>query len=253
MTAPSDTSPAAAPARYCLVTGASRGIGAAVARRLAADGLDVVINFRSSQAAADAVAEQVRSLGRQAWLLPFDVADRVAARTAIEGLLERQGAPYAVVVNAGITRDGLFGMLGDADWDEVINTGLGGFYNVVRPLIRSLMQARRGRIVCMASVSGQMGNAGQVNYSAAKGGLIAATKALAREVAKRGVTANVVAPGLIDTDMTKDLPIAQMLQAVPAGRLGTVDEVAAATAFLCSHDAGYITGQVLGINGGLYT
>lgn len=248
-----DPSQAGLPNRYCLVTGASRGIGAAIARRLAADGMDVVINFRSNQAAADAVAEHVRSLGRQAWLLPFDVADRLAARTAIEGLLERQGTPYAVVVNAGITRDGLFGMLGDADWDEVIDTGLGGFYNVVRPLIRALMHARAGRIVCMASVSGQMGNAGQVNYSAAKGGLIAATKALAREVAKRGVTANVVAPGLIDTDMTKDLPIAQMLQAVPAGRLGTVEEVAAATSFLCSHDAGYITGQVLGINGGLYT
>jgi len=236
-----------------IVTGASRGIGAAIARRLAADGFDIAINFRANHAAAEAVADHVRSLGRQAWALPFDVGDRLAARSAIEGLLERQGPPYGVIVNAGITRDGLFGMLGDDDWDQVIATGLGGFYNVVRPLIRSLMHARSGRIVCMASVSGQMGNAGQVNYSAAKGGLIAATKALAREVAKRGVTANVVAPGLIDTDMTKDLPLATMLQAVPAGRLGTVEEVAAATSFLCSQDAGYITGQVLGVNGGLYT
>ena len=245
--------PARPIARYSLVTGASRGIGAAIARRLAADGLDIVLNYRANHTAAEAVAVQIRQLGRKAWLLPFDVADRLAARSAIEGLLERQGTPYAVIVNAGITRDGLFGMMGDADWDEVLATGLGGFYNVVRPLIRSLMHARAGRVVCIASVSGQMGNPGQVNYSAAKGGLIAATKALAREIAKRGVTANVVAPGLIDTDMTKDLPLAQMLQAVPAGRLGTVDEVAAATAFLCSRDAGYITGQVLGVNGGLYT
>ncbi len=251
---PSDTpAPAALPAPYCLVTGASRGIGAAIAKRLAGDGYDIVINFRASHAAAEAVALTVRESGRQAWLLPFDVADRAAARTALEGLLERQGAPYGVVVNAGIARDGLFGMLGDSDWDEVIATGLGGFYNVMRPLIRALMHSRRGRVVSISSVSGEMGNAGQVNYSAAKGGLIAATKALAREVAKRGITANVVSPGLIDTDMTRDLPLEHMLKAVPAGRLGTVDEVAAATAFLCSAGAGYITGQVLGVNGGLYT
>jgi 3-oxoacyl-[acyl-carrier protein] reductase len=156
-------------------------------------------------------------------------------------------------VNAGITRDGLFGMLGDDDWDQVINTSLGGFYNVVRPLIRTMMKARKGRIVTMASVSGQMGNPGQVNYSAAKGGLIAGTKALAREIAKRGVTANVVAPGLIDTEMTQGLPLEQMLQAVPLGRLGTVHEVAAAVGFLCSPEAGYITGHVLSVNGGLFT
>jgi 3-oxoacyl-[acyl-carrier protein] reductase len=238
---------------YAFVTGASRGIGAAIALRLARDGFDIVLNFRSNQAAADAVAEQIRALGRQVWLLPFDVADRSTALKAIEGMQTAHGTPYVVVVNAGITRDGLFGLLGDEDWDTVINTSLGGFYNVVRPLIRGLMKARRGRIVTMASVSGLMGNPGQVNYSAAKGGLIAATKALARECAKRNVTANVVAPGLIDTDMTKGLPVEQMLQAVPLGRLGTVNEVAAAVAYLCSPDAGYVTGQVLSINGGLYT
>jgi 3-oxoacyl-[acyl-carrier protein] reductase len=239
---------------YALVTGSSRGIGAAIAKRLAAGGYDIVLNFRSSQAAADEVAAAVRAHGRQAWMLPFDVADRDAARAALERMLVERGTPpYAVVVNAGITRDGLFGMLGDADWDEVIATGLGGFFNVVRPLIRGLMKERKGRVVTIASVSGQMGNPGQVNYSAAKGGLIAATKALAREIAKRGVTANVVAPGLIDTDMIKGLPLEQMLQAVPLGRVGTVDEVAAAVGFLCSPEAGYITGQVLGVNGGLYT
>ena len=245
--------PAPTTTPYAFVTGASRGIGAAIATRLARDGFDVVLNFRANQAAADAVAEGIRALGRQAWFLPFDVTDRVTARSALEGLLEERGAPYAVVVNAGITRDGLFGMLGDEDWDDVINTSLGGFFNVMRPLVRALLKARSGRVVTMASVSGQMGNPGQVNYSAAKGGLIAATKALARECAKRGVTANVVAPGLIDTDMTRGLPLEQMLQAVPLGRMGSTTEVAAAVAFLCSPDAGYITGQVLGVNGGLYT
>jgi 3-oxoacyl-[acyl-carrier protein] reductase len=239
--------------RYAFVTGASRGIGAAIAMRLARDGFDIVMNFRSNQTAADMVAAEIRALGRQVWFLPFDVADRPTALKALEDMQTKHGTPYAVVVNAGITRDGLFGMLGDDDWDQVINTSLGGFYNVVRPLVRGLLKARRGRLVTMASVSGQMGNPGQVNYSAAKGGLIAATKALARECAKRGVTANVVAPGLIDTDMTKNLPLEQMLQAVPLGRLGTVNEVAAAVSYLCSADAGYVTGHVLSVNGGLYT
>lgn len=237
---------------YALVTGASRGIGAAIAARLARDGFDIALNYRSNHEAAEAVAGQVRAAGRQAWLLPFDVSEREAARGALERMLEERGTPYAVVVNAGITRDGLFGMLGDEDWDQVIDTSLGGFFNVVRPVVRALLKARTGRVVTMASVSGQMGNAGQVNYSAAKGGLIAATKALAKECAKRSVTANVVAPGLIDTDMTKELPLEQMLTAVPLGRLGKVEEVAAAVSFLCSQDAGYITGQVLGVNGGLY-
>jgi 3-oxoacyl-[acyl-carrier protein] reductase len=241
-----------APPRYALVTGASRGNGAAIAARLARDGFDIVLNFRANHAAAEGVAAQVRAAGRQAWLLPFDVSEREAARTTLERMLEERGTPYAVIVNAGITRDGLFGMLGDEDWDQVIATSLGGFFNVVRPVIRALLKARAGRVVTMASVSGQMGNAGQVNYSAAKGGLIAATKALAKECAKRSVTANVVAPGLIDTDMTRELPLEQMLTAVPLGRLGRVEEVAAAVAFLCSPDAGYITGQVLGVNGGLY-
>jgi 3-oxoacyl-[acyl-carrier protein] reductase len=238
---------------YALVTGASRGIGAAIAARLARDGFDIVLNFRSSTEAAEAVAAGIRAAGRQAWLAPYDVTDRAAAKAAIEAMLAERGAPGAVIVNAGITRDGLLGMMADEEWDAVIATGLGGFYNVVRPLVAAMMRARKGRIVTMASVSGLMGNPGQVNYSAAKGGLIAATKALAREIAKRGVTANVVAPGLIDTEMTKGLPLEQMLQAVPLGRLGTVAEVAAAVSYLCSPDAGYVTGHVLSLNGGLYT
>ncbi|MBA2481617.1 MAG: 3-oxoacyl-ACP reductase FabG [Planctomycetes bacterium] len=238
---------------YALVTGASRGIGAAIAQRLARDGFDVAINFRASTEAAEAVATAVRAAGRQAALVPFDVTDRVAAKAAIERLLDERGTPDAVIVNAGIARDGLLAWMADEEWDSVIHTSLGGFYNIVRPLVGPMLKARKGRIVTIASVSGQMGNPGQVNYSAAKGGLIAATKALAREIAKRGVTANVVAPGLIDTDMTKGLPLEQMLQAVPLGRLGTVAEVAAAVSYLCSPDAGYVTGHVLAINGGLYT
>jgi len=236
---------------YAFITGASRGIGAAIAERLAQDGFEVVLNFRVNQALAEAVAKRIVAAGRQAELLPFDIIDRSAARTALEALLARRGAPDVVVLNAGITCDGLLGMMGDADWDQVIATALGGFYNIVRPLIAELVRARKGRIVTIASSSGQTGNAGQVNYSAAKGGVIGATKALAREVAHRGVTVNCVAPGLISTDMTKDLPLAKMLQTVPLGRIGTPEEVAHAVSFLCSPLAGYITGQVIGVNGGL--
>ncbi|TVR42915.1 MAG: 3-oxoacyl-ACP reductase FabG [Planctomycetota bacterium] len=238
---------------YALVTGASRGIGAAIATRLASDGFDIVLNYRSRVAEAEAVAEQVRACGRAAHLLPFDVGDREACQQALAAMLEEQGCPEAVVLNAGITRDTLFGMMSEADWDDVLGTSLGGFYQVLRPLIGPLMRQRRGRIVALASVSGQVGNAGQVNYSAAKGGLIAAVKALAREVAKRKVTVNAVAPGLIATDMTADLPLDQMLAAVPMARVGTVEEVAHGVSFLCSPGASYITGQVLGINGGLVT
>ncbi|HYE05263.1 MAG TPA: 3-oxoacyl-ACP reductase FabG [Planctomycetota bacterium] len=238
---------------YALVTGASRGIGAAIAERLAADGFDLVINFRSKREAAEAVAARVRALGRAAELLPFDVADRAAAKAALTDLLDRRGAPRVLVLSAGIARDAVFAGMTDEEWDAVVGTALGGFYNVVRPLALAMCKARAGRIVTLASVSGQMGNAGQVNYSAAKGGVIAGTKALAREIAKRGLTANVVAPGLIDTEMIQGLPLEQMLAAVPAGRLGTPREVAAVVAFLCSADAAYITGQVIAVNGGLYT
>jgi 3-oxoacyl-[acyl-carrier protein] reductase len=238
---------------YAVVTGASRGIGAAIAQRLGRDGFDIALNFRSDQDNAGKLASSIREQGRQVWLIPFDVSQRDASKAALEKLLDDHGPPEAVVVNAGITRDGLFMWMSEAHWNDVISTSLNGFYNVVQPLLASMLKAHRGRIVTIASVSGQMGNAGQVNYSAAKGGLIAATKALAREAAKRNVTANVVSPGLIDTAMTRDLPLAEMLKAVPLGRLGKVEEVAAAVSFLCHADSSYITGQVIGVNGGLYT
>jgi len=236
---------------YCLVTGASRGIGAAIALRLAADGYDLVLSYRSNHSAAEAVGTAVRAQGRGVELLPGDVTDRVAMRTALEALKERRGVPWAVVVNAGIVRDGLLMWMSDEAWDEVIATSLDGFFNIVRPLFAGLLMARKGRVVTIASASGQMGNAGQVNYSAAKGGLIAATKALAREGAKRGVTANCVAPGLIASDLTKDLPLDRLLAAVPLGRIGNPEDVAHAVSFLVSPQAGYVTGQVLGVNGGL--
>lgn len=238
---------------YALITGASRGIGAAIALALARDGFDVVLNYRSRHAEAAAVADAVRALGRDAATLPFDVADRAASRSALDCLLQRRGAPAALVLNAAVVRDGPLGGMEDEDWDVVVATGLGGFYNVVRPLIGAIGRARAGRIVAIASVSGQAGNPGQVNYAAAKGGLIAACKALAREVGRRGVTVNAVSPGVIAGGMADGTVPEQALAAIPLGRAGTAEEVAAAVAFLCSPRAGYITGQVLAVNGGLYT
>jgi 3-oxoacyl-[acyl-carrier protein] reductase len=234
---------------FALITGASRGIGAACARRLFRSGLPVVLNARSAGAALQGVAADCGG----AELLPFDVGDRAAARAALEGLVARRGAPAVVVLAAGLARDVPLAGMEDDDWDQVLAANLGGFHHVLRPLIGAMQRARGGRIVAIASVSGQAGNPGQVAYSAAKGGLIAACKALAREVARRGITVNAVSPGMIDTGMLAGLPVEAMLAAVPAGRLGTCDEVAAAVGFLCSAEAAYITGQVIGVNGGLYT
>lgn len=235
-----------------LVTGASRGIGKAVALRLAADGYDVVVHCRSRVEDAEAVAAQVRTLGRAARVLQFDVADRAAAAQALTADVEAHGAYYGVVCNAGISCDGAFPALSGEDWDRVVHTNLGGFYNVLQPLVMPMVRRRKpGRIVTLSSVSGIAGNRGQTNYSAAKAGIIGATKALALELASRSITVNCVAPGLIDTDMLSEEVIEHAMKLIPANRLGHPEEVAAAVAFLLSPEAGYITRQVLSVNGGM--
>lgn len=236
-----------------LVTGSSRGIGRAIALRLARAGYDLAVHCRSRRDEAEAVADEIRALGRVARILQFDIADRAACRTALEADLAAHGAPYGVVCNAGLTRDAAFPALTDDDWDRVLRTNLDGFYNVLHPLAMPMIRRRApGRIVCIASVSGLIGNRGQVNYSASKAGVIGAAKALALDLAKRGITVNCVAPGLIDTDMLDaEVPVEEILKAIPAQRMGTPEEVAAAVQFLMSPDAGYITRQVLAVNGGL--
>ncbi len=235
-----------------LITGASRGIGAAIAVALARGGHSVVLNYRSNGAAASAVRDAIVAMGGEAELLPFDVADAAAAGAALAPLVADEARPIGVIVNnAGITRDAPFPLVELDDWERVTRTSLDGFYNVTRPFILPMVRRRWGRIVNIASVSGVMGNRGQVNYSAAKAGLIGATRALAKEIAHRGVTVNAVAPGLIATDMVKDAPVDEILKLIPMRRLGRAEEVAGLVAFLVGDEAAYITGQVIGINGGL--
>lgn len=234
-----------------LVTGASRGIGAAVARRLAADGFHVVVNYRSEAAQAQAVVEAIEEAGGSAEAMGFDVRDREATTGALDALLGRESPVEVLVNNAGIASDAPFPALEPEAWETVTRTTLDGFYNVTRPLVMPMVRRRRGRIINISSVSAVMGNRGQVNYAAAKAGLIGATRSLARELGKRRVTVNAVAPGLIDTDMLEGAPVERLLEAVPMQRLGTAQEVAELVGFLASERAGYITGQVIGINGGL--
>lgn len=239
-------------ARRVLVTGSSRGIGRAIALRLARDGFAVTVHCRSGRAEADSVANEIILSNGVATVLQFDVCDRDSCRAALESDVEKNGAYYGIVCNAGISRDAAFPALSDEDWDLVLDTSLNGFFNVVHPLTMPMLRMKQGgRIVTLASVSGVMGNRGQVNYSAAKAGLIGATKALAVEMASRKVTVNCVAPGLIATDMTDDLPLEEALKMVPMNRVGQTNEVAAAVAFLMSDEASYITRQVLGVNGGI--
>jgi 3-oxoacyl-[acyl-carrier protein] reductase len=236
-----------------LVTGSSRGIGRAIALRLAEAGHDIVVHCRSRRDEALAVQAQVNALGRNARVLQFDIADRAATAAALESDIAEHGAYYGVVCNAGLTRDGAFPALSGEDWDSVLRTNLDGFYNVLHPLVMPMIRRRApGRIVCITSVSGMIGNRGQVNYSASKAGVIGAAKALAVELAKRQITVNCVAPGLIDTDMVDgEVPMEAILAMIPMQRVGTPDEVAAAVRFLMSPDAGYITRQVIAVNGGL--
>ncbi|PKU24603.1 3-ketoacyl-ACP reductase FabG2 [Telmatospirillum siberiense] len=238
--------------RTILVTGASKGIGRAVALRLARDGFHVAVHYGSDQAGAEAVAAAIREAGGTARILSFDIADRAACRAVLEDEIARHGAFYGAVLNAGITRDAAFPAMEGEDWDRVLGTNLDGFYNVLHPVVMPMVSARRGgRIVSLSSVSGLAGNRGQVNYSASKAGIIGATKALAIELAKRAITVNCVAPGIIETQMIKDLPLDEIARMVPLRRVGQPEEVAAAVAFLCSDEAGYITRQVISVNGGM--
>jgi 3-oxoacyl-[acyl-carrier protein] reductase len=236
-----------------LVTGASRGIGRAIALDLADAEYDVVVCCQSRVDAAEDVAEQIRSKGRTAVVAQFDVSAGAETEKAVAAVVEEHGCPDALVNNAGVTRDGLFAMMGRESWETVLATNLGSFYSVTRPVLRQMLRRRSGAVVNLSSISGQRGNPGQVNYAATKAGIIGATKALALEIASRNVRINAVAPGFIQTDMVADLPKDDILPLIPMKRIGTPEEVAAAVTFLCSPRASYITGVVLSVNGGLYT
>ena len=235
-----------------LVSGASRGIGRAIAVGLAAQGYDIVVHYGRDEASAAQTLDELCTLGARGRLLGFDVSDRDESAARINADIAEHGAYFGVVCNAGITRDNAFPMLSGEDWDAVLRTNLDGFYNVVQPLIMPMIRRKKpGRIVAISSIAGIVGNRGQVNYSAAKAGIIGAVKALALELAKRKITVNCVAPGLIDTDMTKDLPQDDIKRSIPLRRFGEPGEVARLVEFLCSPEAAYITRQVIAVDGGL--
>ncbi len=238
--------------RTVLVTGASKGIGGAIARRLARDGFHITVHYGGDRAGAETTLADIAAAGGQGRIVSFDISDRAACAAAIEAEIEAHGPYYGVVLNAGIARDNAFPAMPGADWDLVLRTNLDGFYNVLQPAIMPMVSARQGgRIVTLSSVSGLAGNRGQTNYSAAKAGIIGATKSLAIELAKRNITVNCVAPGLIETAMSAEVPLDEALKMIPMRRAGQPDDVAAVVSFLCSDEASYVTRQVISVNGGM--
>ena len=234
-----------------LVTGASGGIGRAIALEAAKNGYEIVAHYNSGAQKAQSLKSEIEELGGKCQLIQFSISDREDCKNKLEAWTEENGALWGIVLNAGICRDNIFPAMTDENWDDVIHTNLDGFYNVLRPLVMPLCKKRKGRIITIASVSGVVGNKGQVNYSASKAGIIGATKALALELAGRKITVNCIAPGIIETDMIKDAPIDEIVSSVPMKRAGKPEEVASLAAFLLSEQAGYITRQVININGGL--
>ncbi|MDC7219041.1 MAG: 3-ketoacyl-ACP reductase FabG2 [Spirochaetales bacterium] len=238
--------------RRVLVTGASKGIGRAIAIEAAKGGFDVSVHYNRDKAGAEQTAAAVEELGQSASILSFDIADRELCKEVLEKEVEEYGVFYGVVCNAGITRDNAFPSITSEDWDKVLHTNLDGFYNVVHPLVMPMVRARKpGRIIALSSVSGIIGNRGQVNYSASKAGIIGATKALAVELGKRNITVNCIAPGVIETEMVEEVPWDHIKASVPLRRMGKPEEVGALAAFLLSDSAAYITRQVISVNGGM--
>jgi 3-oxoacyl-[acyl-carrier protein] reductase len=238
--------------RTVLVTGASKGIGQAIAKQLAEDGFDIVVHYHSDRTGAEQTAKAVEAAGANARLMQFDACDRDGAMQAIESDIGEHGAYYGIINNAGVSRDNAFPALSDDDWDKVIETNLDSFYNVIKPCVMPMVRARQGgRIITISSVSGVIGNRGQVNYSAAKAGVIGASKALALELGKRNITVNCVAPGFIETDMTTDVETDHIMKMIPARRAGQPEEVAALVSYLTSDAAAYVTRQTICIDGGL--
>jgi len=237
--------------KIALVTGAGRGIGKAIALQLARDGYDIWANYHSNHEAAQLLKTEIEALGRNCLLVACDITDSGRVEEIFSPLLE-QAVPEILVNNAGITRDGLLVWMSDKDWTDVVDTSLNGFFNITRRVAFKMLRERRGVIISISSTAGQSGHAGQCNYSAAKAGIIGASKSLAMELAGRGIRVNVVAPGFIATEMTEKLPLNEIIPRIPMKRIGLPEDVAAAVSFLCSSGANYITGQVLAVNGGIY-